>query len=1743
MTRPVRKPEIMKALSVITSFTRATAATGYAAVTLAAMVSALSLATPRVAQADASTYSSVKREFKVGVLLLDSTIDADGDGTVTPAETARGPENPDPYVFYIADSRIDLKPQNWDFVNPLAPAAVTGEIKARWDSRHGGGGNSGYQVGQKIQKDMAAYWEVYLSQASVDELLQFDCLFITHHRTISLSPSEREKLRKVVDAGGIVWIEDCGNMRVNGGSPFFLEQLQFSARGAATNAGPVVNVPSHPLLNNPFRLQFEEIANLGDKNYANYALVSYTTAAPAGVDVAPNPETLINIVGNRARPAAGGGFLPYIAAGNYGSGAVIITAGDSGCDINDYTGGPNVGSGGNSGAFCGKNLNTAHTEDLKFLYNLVSWGGANNSDRRNSRRTASSLETIGSPLVRGFDFTSASAATNRISSKSSPLVVKNILFISGIGANGVTVSAYDLNPYSDADGDGNYDDGIPDISRGLPFDEIWRWEGGAAGGNVGPSAPVYATFTSGATTHQRLFVTLPNGSMQVFELAPEVNGGLGARFATTYPVAARNNAVYNAGATKGVAPAPVYFEGKVFTVEADGQVVCRRAFDGAELWHTFDNVPTTTMTPTGSPTLGLVRQTSGKGGSGANAGGNNNANQSRTFAENSNLSTNDLMLYVPVEANTGSETQARVMAYWLGTRNEVQSRFSLPPAGANGMMDTRVRGNATGGPQAGQYFVAIPAGTDRILSPFVVPRVRVFSRTDLGGGTVLSARECYNQNRESVDYAVTSDPQITPEGQVQISLRAGSTAPAPQQGQDILIAVDYDVAYITAGGAPLNYTSNATQVGARNNTALFFRNYTAGTMNTAALSPEDLLLFGMTQSVPPIVPGNPTVALSSFVAINEQEGGASFTKMRWRFSFFGDAGLLDADGLLTRTVDTQIVQDIPPLRNYLQFDPAWPAQSRAVTSTTIVNGQPRAQWESLQNTVITGAPITTNYGITYVLAGAQSVANGPVSVLMAFKTNPQIILQLPDSLELAAGVTVLQADASDPTNVVQTSGNQEENPNFRLDANTGRVTLTNFNVGDRYFSASQSFVVRYTPRGGTQPVARVIAPFPPGTEASFGKAVDANGEITGQSGGFTPLLWYYVLPGTPVSAPALYGDYIHFTINKGGQVYLLGVDANPAAKDPTVRPGFGEQVRNVVAAIGEVGAAAGVYKSTTFNHARTPQLLPGASGETSPPVGSGGSLAINTAGGSGTYAFQAANTLVADAKRVIEAGADGEAIWTLDATITRQVVGGELPQFNGVGTIDNPPARGRDSFERKPINRPSVARRLGPGEYMIVDSGNNRVVRTDRSGEIRWSLEKFADPYGVLAAGDPRSLNNPSDVQTYIVPTFDPVANPNPAPGNTPDGYEIHYIVTDAGNNRIIEVADYYDANGRPTGAPGVGTNIGEHIVVFSTRTTSDEGRNLRFQSLQRFLGVAPAGAPGAGLFGFPSLIAVVGNATAAGSGSGPTDFTGGSLVNVRYVPYNTVIPLRAADGTQTYTKPWPYNGTANARTTEGNAQVILADGIGNGRIGFSANTVRIRRGGQIFTKTLNRPSYLQQITRPDGTLIFLICDAEGVYAAAQVVDNGRPALDAIWYFTQEDYDRMMGVDPNGVPNGTGRLSFAGVPTATLNSPALLRGQMPKFVPSSVKLLPSGNLLIANSFAGRSILFNRGQFTGEAFEVDPAQGVEILAYVLGSDSVRGGVYGGFSVPRIQSAGLNDQVMGNPTSNTNLVEQPLFADRP
>jgi len=566
---------------------------------------------------DAQSYSSIKRQVKVGILTTSAL------NVTVPSGTS--PENPDPHVFYVAEKRSDLKPIGVEFINPLAPNVITGSIYQRWLNRVRTGTNISdpafiagtpqsqlFQVGQKVTKNMGAYWEVNLDSVTPDNLKQFDILFLHSHRTRAVFSSlQKEKLRKFVEAGGTLWMENCGQFSIDNNSPFLYDvNLHSGANGAS---GAVAATPNHPLLSYPYLLTSQELQTLGDKRVNDYYLY---TADPTNINDPgpgpnslnpPSPSILQPIVWNTRGLAPANvvtpnaGWRPYVAAGQIGSGRLIVTCGDSGCAINDYVGGNNAGYGGNSGAISGDALTAAHPTDLKFLYNIALWSSTHESPGANNHRTGYTIERSGAALVEKW----AGTPVNGTYQVGGPVFSKHCVF--SVDGN-LVLHCYGVKPSEDLDGDGNADEGIPDFISGTSKDEIWAYDlktapGGA--GATGCSTPVmvefydsnYPNLSTGSLVNfpnrEQVVVSLSNGVVLAFRAFPRLNTP-GFPFASfTVPEWTITNLSTNlpsrtySNGMPGLLPSIVYSDGAVyatFNTSDGGRIAVIDPHDGTSFY-------------------------------------------------------------------------------------------------------------------------------------------------------------------------------------------------------------------------------------------------------------------------------------------------------------------------------------------------------------------------------------------------------------------------------------------------------------------------------------------------------------------------------------------------------------------------------------------------------------------------------------------------------------------------------------------------------------------------------------------------------------------------------------------------------------------------------------------------------------------------------------------------------------------------------------------------------------------------------------------------------------------------------------------------------------------------------------------------------------------------------------------------------------------------------------------------------
>ncbi len=324
----------------------------------------------------------------------------------------------DVYTFYAMDQRNDIKPPGLSFQNPLAPAGT---------GRH-----------------QAAYWLVNLSKVSDTQLSRYRILLLSRTNLNGMTIEMREKLRRFVDGGGILWID----LPANGSTgELFFPRVSFSASTGAIN---FVNL-NHPLLRGYYTLAPAEIARIGARG----------RGFGGGI---------VNVQEPRLQPVAGvSASQLVIAAGTYGAGRIIVSAAGIAAAINAPMVRMNNSIPETARA---DRIEAVPTLELKFAYNLLRWASNSTSDMLNMRRANSTPERYGAPLATFWK--DAQVSLNR---QNGGVVVYGGLVLATVNDK---LICYDANPNRDLDGDGRTDDGVSDLERGERFDKVWEFNLGTS---------------------------------------------------------------------------------------------------------------------------------------------------------------------------------------------------------------------------------------------------------------------------------------------------------------------------------------------------------------------------------------------------------------------------------------------------------------------------------------------------------------------------------------------------------------------------------------------------------------------------------------------------------------------------------------------------------------------------------------------------------------------------------------------------------------------------------------------------------------------------------------------------------------------------------------------------------------------------------------------------------------------------------------------------------------------------------------------------------------------------------------------------------------------------------------------------------------------------------------------------------------------------------------------------------------
>ncbi len=1524
--------------------------------TLRALMALLALAatlnaTTR-ANADATNYASQRRQIRACVLVSNASKDI-----INPTS---GPQNVTPHVFYLMDRRMDLKPGGWDFVNPLAPSTITPAMVARWQTRSAtdttANDSSIFYSGAQLTKNFGAYWEVNLDTVSSEDLQKFDVVLMAfRNNRIYFSAPERDKLRRFADAGGAIWIDDEGegfDFNAQIGNPFlvnlnFDQNLSYDAKDRNILASA-----HHPIVNYPYTIGFADAQAVGA--YGNSGRHMHGSADIVGL-LTPVISRFVNGNGQK-------GPKPYVSAGDYGAGHIIITSGVA-YGINNYVGGVNAGEGNNSGVLSGDNINGVQPVDLKLAFNMIAWTTSVPTSNGNTRRVSASNEFTGSQLGRKFQTVATGGSSNP---GSGAVFHKGVIFYvgrnapqPGQAATDNWLRAFDANPSGDLDGDLNPDDGLRDRALGTPYDEIWRdnltGQGFGVAADEWVSTPTILSVydRSGARPVSRdiLTVMTSTGKTLAFDAFPRSNSGqLLSSSPVLWQVASDTSVDYRDSLQFNnltlPMPSPAYSEGVLFTLVDikvpnapidNWRVLPVNPVNGSSIFGskpTYDigntcapyplavaNDPANAQlpgftVPSGPLTVGYIRDTA--------------------------TGALEKMIYVPCRPLAGNDGKSVVYGQIFSVRDE-------PLIPLDGVSNTNFKAN---GNRSLWPWFAPPRGGPAFqnANQALFPTIRIVRRR-IDGSFVSNEELSFVKGDFTVNYG--DGGQVAPNRTLWVHLDTPRVSALNPRDE---ISVDYtldwpDAPLLVTNGSPVPTTGELTRFSKDRRNYVYVldpRNNEAYFTGAVALDPgTDSLIMNAAWT-------NNTQLPDRVYAMRDQNLGGGPESAWFRWMFAPHAGSLTANSgkFGTETVAPRIVNG----DNFLPADTANP---------------PAPDGFYAANFNIVGSPAVLN-GIVYVVG--TSVMRRPDStsytatVVFALNANPTMTFTLSGiTLPITTdGTQLKQIDVirstiapGQPQYVTLTEGT-----NFTLDHESGTVTIFNSRQGNgEMFNTALPIYVQV---GGS------AAPPVPLTDPTTGSA------------DYRPinnLLWFMIIPNhnpggggqnrpnplysllgsvVPASGPTVYGDALHFGTTDGriASINLRGV---------------------------KNGAQAGVYDNNSLR-IHTQNTLTDGNGNginqaiSNPPLATTNTMAVGTP--QGLSALENQITLIADNNRLLELDYGGNAVWSLDATRSATVVGGTI----GAGVTDT----GQTAVTKTPISRPNIARRSSLSEFIVADTGNNRVMQIDRGGNIVWELRSVTDDMHFLRPGDPTSLNQPTDVDTYLqFPDTGPLVVYNRDTkvtySYTGPFYALHYIIADSGNYRAIEVVDAYGPDGQAlTLAGSDGSTITmRRQVIFATRSLSEQNLRLRYRTIQQFY---DAGSNAT------FMVAAIDNlrqspldpgTVAAGDNGSDATGPGGSIVVLRrYEPDN--------------------NGALTNSTRQGDTAAII-----------SALVFKDNAGNVVKRQQVSNPSWFKRFeyadrtnpNNPQPSSRYILADDNGCY---EIEPQGSDAV-VVWALTTDDYYYLTG--------------------------------------------------------------------------------------------------------------------------------------
>ncbi|HEY0868011.1 MAG TPA: hypothetical protein VGE01_11560 [Fimbriimonas sp.] len=608
-----------------------------------------------LAGAGPQSFARRTQAINAGVVVLD----ADRTSTA-PSRSAA------PYTFLNMNRALSAKPGGWNFRNPSAPTVPSADMQARWN----------IPADTKLSELNAAYWEVNVSQSSDIALSDYDVLLVAPRFRLAMSSSERAKLHKFVDKGGLLWV-DLGVAGLNNNFRFdFINSLPipFFADHLA-GASPVSDF-TNPLLSAPNSLTAWDLSminrgyqgnNLGIRRVGDELSPLQPSQSPVQADFGRlQPVSLVQ---------QGGTDYHVISSGRIGDGIMVVTARGVAAMVNGL---------GNDRATV-RSVSTGAEGDAatRLAFNIVSLLGDFRQVGGGTRKSGGTFNDLSAPLLERFRYEGGMSPDPNLAQ---PALYRGMVYVT-IGGR---IYCLDAKPSTDLDGDGTEDDGYRDLSAGGSVDIVWMSD--VIPGTVStPSIAEVPDAPRSGFPRVQAVVTSSNGSIYIFDAEP--TNPRSAQWANIGNPRTGRAVAPPMGTTTGSDPLPPTLqEGFAYiatgTSQTDGRIWVANLRNGTQVtsegnaWYAGNGVSGGQVPGfVASPTVAYIHTADNSGGV-------------------------DKVLYVPFRQNNVANTlQPGFASYWIGTKGE-------QPAGKPIVEGSELVVTTRAGQAPLQLPIYIPTGPD-----------------------------------------------------------------------------------------------------------------------------------------------------------------------------------------------------------------------------------------------------------------------------------------------------------------------------------------------------------------------------------------------------------------------------------------------------------------------------------------------------------------------------------------------------------------------------------------------------------------------------------------------------------------------------------------------------------------------------------------------------------------------------------------------------------------------------------------------------------------------------------------------------------------------------------------------------------------------------------------------------------------------------------------------------------------------